>query len=91
MRNNFMEKAMSQQIKDLTLLLLWLTSWEEDSFGDEIRQSWKGYDFGVLNKLRGEGLIDSSYKAKSVYLIEKVIKAAKKLEKKYLSKNEKSS
>ncbi len=81
-----MEKEINQQIKELTLLLLWLTSWEEDSFNNKIRRSWKGYDFDVLNKLSEEGLIDGSYKAKSAYLTEKGIKEAKRLEKKHLLK-----
>ncbi len=34
---------------------LWLTSWEEDSFGNKIRRSWKGYNFDILDKLREEG------------------------------------
>ena len=49
-----------------------------------IYHSWKGYDFDVLNELRDEGLISGSYNAKSVYLTEKGVKKAKKLEEKYL-------
>jgi len=40
-----------KQIEELTLLLLYLTSWEET--GDVIEatlRSWKGYPFEVLNK-----------------------------------------
>jgi len=45
----------------------------------------KRYDFDILNILREEKLINGSYKAKSVFLTEKGIKEAKKLEKKHLT------
>lgn len=49
---------MEEQIKELTLLLLYLTSWKEkDPFGDEYMRAWKGYDFDILNKLQDEKLI----------------------------------
>jgi hypothetical protein len=58
------------------LLLLYLTCWKEK----EVQRSWKGYDFDVLNKLEEGGLIAQSKAAKSVYLTEEGIKAAKELE-----------
>ncbi|MCD6528213.1 transposase [bacterium] len=85
---------MRKQIKELTLLLLWLTSWDESKQDKQLNglgpiyRSWKGYDFDILNELKEEKLISGSHKAKSVYLTEKGIKEAKKLEKKYLSKRE---
>lgn len=57
-----------EQIARLTLLLLYLTSWEEKNFEDPAHRAWKGYDFDVLNKLEEEGLISQSKTAKSVYL-----------------------
>ena len=48
-------------VKDLTLMLMYLTSWEENlvpelhekpdrlGFRPQIRRTWKGYDFGILN------------------------------------------
>ena len=45
--------TLREQIKDLTLMLLYL-----NSFGDEGHQrSRKGYDFDDLNKLAEEGYI----------------------------------
>lgn len=53
-------------IKDITLMLMYLTSWEEslvpgirkkpDRTGDypKARICWKGYDFGILNELTDE-------------------------------------
>ena len=87
-----MSKEIRRQIKELTLLLLWLTSWDESKTNKQLNglgpiyRSWKNYDFDILDELKKENLISGSYKAKSVYLTEKGIKEAKKLEKKYLSK-----
>jgi len=76
---------MEEKIKELTLLLLYLTSWtEKDPFGDEINRAWKGYDFDILNSLEKEKLIGgSTYKAKSTYLTDRGIDKAKDLMKKY--------
>jgi hypothetical protein len=35
----------------LTLLLIYLTSWDEKELVNDIRRAWKGYDFDTLNKL----------------------------------------
>ena len=76
---------MEEKIKELTLLLLYLTSWKEkDVFGEECRRTWKGYDFDILNCLEEENLIGgSTLKAKSTYLTENGIDKAKKLMSKY--------
>lgn len=68
-----------QKVKDLTLMLLYLTSWEEKEFDAQYHRSWKGYDFGILNELTDEGLIYGSRKSKSVYLDETGIQRAKAL------------
>lgn len=76
---------MEEQIKELTLLLLYLTSWKEkDPFGDEYMRAWKGYDFDVLNELQDEHFIGgSTYKAKSTYLTESGVAKDKELMEKY--------
>ena len=75
---------MDEQIRELTLLLLYLTSWTEKEYGDETQRAWKGYDFGVLDSLRDEKLIGgNSYKSKSTYLTESGINKAKELIRKY--------
>jgi hypothetical protein len=53
-------------IEDLTLALVFLTSWTERN--DDMPRSWKGYDFEVLNALAERGLIEDSRRAKSAYL-----------------------
>jgi len=63
-------------IKDLTLILMYLTSWEErlvpgirkrpDCTGiyPKARFCWKGYDFDVLNVLTDEGLVNAGDRGK---------------------------
>ena len=76
---------MDEKIKELTLLLLYLNSWEEKVIpGVKVNRSWKTFRFEVLDELAGEGLISSSKKAKSVQISEKGMEAAKELKKKYL-------
>lgn len=74
---------MEQKIKELTLLLLYLTSWKENELPGEMRRSWKGYPFDVLDELLDEDFIRGSTRAKSVYLTESGIKKAKGLAEKY--------
>lgn len=75
---------MEEKIKELTLLLLYLTSWKENDLPADMRRSWKGYPFEVLDELTDEDYIRGSIKSKSVYLTESGIKEAKELMKKYL-------
>lgn len=75
---------MEEQIKELTLLLLYLNSWIEKEPYGEFHRAWKGYDFDTLNALEDEHLIGgSTHKAKSTYLTEEGLKKAKELMKKY--------
>lgn len=75
---------MKKQIKELTLLLLYLTSWtEKEPFGD-YQRAWKGYDFDILNELGNENMIGkSSHKSKSISITKEGIEKAKELMKKY--------
>ena len=67
--------TLREQIKDLTLMLLYL-----NSFGDEgYQRSWKGYDFDDLNKLAEEGYISEGRRAKSVVLYDGGVEKAKAL------------
>lgn len=87
---------MEKSIEELTLLLMYLTSWEEDGYvADEndmpkeakIKTCWKGYSFDVINKLMDEKyLYFSKYKNKSVSLTSKGEELAKKLIDKYIIK-----
>jgi hypothetical protein len=71
---------MSEAIEDLTLLLIYLTSWREKvGEGILVSRAWKGYDFDVLNKLNEKGYITGSHRAKSVYLTDEGVEKAEKL------------
>jgi hypothetical protein len=75
----------AETIKDLTLMLLYLTSWK-DMVGSSKKdkaaiplQSWKGYDFAALDALKAEELIFGTDKEKAVYFTDEVIARAKEL------------
>ena len=67
------------QIRDLTLILLYLNSWLERDALQPYRRSWKGYDFDDLNRLVGEGFISEGRRAKSVVLYDEGIEKARDL------------
>lgn len=71
----------SQLMSDLALALIYLTAWKEK--GDEVFRAWKGYDFGILDELKEQGLVDFSYKAKSLYLSLEGEEKAKQLVEKF--------
>lgn len=85
---------MEKNIEELTLLLMYLTSWEEDGYvadengipkASKIKTCWKGYSFDVINKLMNENfLYFSQYKNKSVSLTQEGEELAKKLVDKYI-------
>ncbi len=79
---------MEEKIKELTLLLLYLTSWKEGGLPQEMSRSWKGYPFDILNELTDEDLIRGSIRSKSVYLTRDGIKEAEELMKKYFVETE---
>ena len=63
------------------MILLYLT-WVKDRYGNVY--SWKGYDFGALNRLSVKELIlQRSYKAKSVVIPEGSVPKIKRLLEKY--------
>ena len=72
-------KESQKAVKELMLMLLYLCSWEENEVGLPYRQSWKGYDFDVLNELSEEELIYDSRRSKSVSFSEQGIEKAKSL------------
>ena len=74
--------ANDQTIKELTLMLLYLTSWTEKAPYD-YQRSWKGYDFDILNELADDELISDSKRAKSVVIYEDGVIRAKELLIKY--------
>ena len=71
-------------IEELTLLLLDLTSWREDSMGTTVRRAWKGYPFETLDALDAKGFLTQGRRAKSVYLTDAGVTRAAELRQKYL-------
>ena len=72
-------------VEELTLLLLYLTAWEEEVLtGKKALRSWKGYLFSILDELEEKDLIRGGKRAKSVYLTPEGEKTARELIKKYL-------
>lgn len=91
------EECRHAQIMELTLLLMYLTSWEEGPQGlrgakklppEEYarfvsRCCWKGYDFDVLNELTELGLVQADGKSKMAVMLDAGTKKAKELMEKY--------
>ncbi|MFW6222723.1 MAG: DUF6429 family protein [Bacteroidota bacterium] len=64
---------MKEQLKEMTLLMMYLQSWNEDLGDFSVKRAWKGYDFNILNELDAQGLIADSNKAKSATIRKELI------------------
>jgi len=73
-------------VEELTLLLLYLTSWEEELAPGlpKVRRSWKTFRFEVLDALAQQGYLTTTPRAKSVGITEEGREKARLLRKKYL-------
>nr|WP_245747538.1 DUF6429 family protein [Anaerobacillus alkalidiazotrophicus] len=58
------------------MLLLYLTSWKERDIPENIRRSWKGYPFEILDELSDQDFISGGTRSKSVYLTAEGIQEA---------------
>lgn len=85
---------MPEQIQELTLLLMYLTSWQERrTIGlrrkphktDDmlLRRCWKGYDFSVLERLEAQRLICGEGGKKPIVFTDEGERLAIELMKKY--------
>lgn len=84
---NSAEQSTEQTVKELTLMLLYLASWQDRPArmrpeADGII-SWKGYRFEILNALEDEGYIYGERRSKLVTLDDNGILKAKELLAKY--------
>ncbi len=84
------EKSAEQAIEELTLMLLYLSRFVDRDTpsldGKTMYHSWKGYDFGILNKLNEKDFIrqgNCPSRSKSVYITDEGIQRAKNLMKEY--------
>lgn len=74
----------TQFLKDLNMLVLYLSGWEEESQyhpGEVVFRAWRGYLFEVLNALEKEGLIYQHHGMSTVILTGKGIARAKAIRK----------
>lgn len=82
-----MNQEQTEQLKrDLTLMLIALTGWEEEKRGTEGKlqtRAWKGYNFEVLDDLQSKGLIYQVPGGKSLILKDRGIEKAMELIDKY--------
>ncbi len=80
-------------IRELTLVLISITGWEEDernSPGKKVFRAFKGYRFEALDELQKQDLIHQIPGGKSLLLYEKGKQKALELTKKYIPGNEDS-
>lgn len=78
---------MEERIKELSLLLLYLSGWEEEvrnQPGKKLYKSWTGYLFDVLNSLEEEQMIKQTYNSRALQVLPKGIEKAQELKTKYL-------
>lgn len=79
------DQKLQETITELTLLLISLTAWREKILGDDITQSWKRYDFHVLDELKEKGYISGSKGSKLVTLTDEGMRKVEELKKRYLN------
>jgi len=77
-----------QAVEELALLLLYLTSWEEELIrgAPTVRRAWKNMSFEVLDCLAEQGYLETKKRAKSIYITEQGLRKAQELQKKYLGR-----
>ena len=78
-------QKMDERLKEINLLLIYLSGWQEDSPkvpGKKVFRAWKGYLFRVLNELERDRLIRQF--RNSLILTEEGLKKAERLKEKYL-------
>jgi hypothetical protein len=78
-------EAAAERLEELTLLCLYLGSWEEPAIGGTVHRAWKGFRFEVLDALEARGLIAQTRRAKSLYLTEEGLRCAQELGKRLAS------
>ena len=85
---------MPEQIQELTLLLMYLTSWQErrtiglrrkphKTDDTLLRRCWKGYDFSILERLEEQNLICGEGGKKPIVFTAEGERLAVELMKKY--------
>jgi hypothetical protein len=78
-------------IRELTLVLISLTGWEEDKRnapGEKVFRAWKGYKFEHLDELQEQRLIYQIPGGKSLLLTDEGKQEVEQLKRKYFGKKE---
>jgi hypothetical protein len=73
--------------QELTLLLIYLTGWEEDkknSPGEKVYRAWKGYKFEILDAIQNQRWIYQIPGGKSLIVTNEGKQKAEELRQKYL-------
>jgi len=80
------EYMRDRAVAELTLLLLYLASWEEEPFcgAPAVHRAWKTHRFEILDALVEEGLLTSAHRSKSVDFTADGLFKARVLRQKYL-------
>lgn len=74
------KKSRKQAIEELSLMLIYLTRFQDNNeYCRYLENSWKGYDFDVLDALENKELLFQPKKSKCVYLSEEGKETARKL------------
>ncbi len=79
---------MEEKLRELNLLLLYMSGWEEDSRnnpGEKVFCTWNGYSFKTLRQLHDEKMIVQIKDKKLVIVTELGKQQAEKLKTQYLS------
>ena len=75
-------------LQELTLLMIYLTGWEEDKRnskkGEKCFRAWKGYKFEILDEIQKQKLIYQIPGGKSLLLTDEGKQKALELKEKYL-------
>jgi len=77
---------MDERFKELNLLVLYLSGWEEDSRknpGKKIYRSWKGFLFETLNEFEEKEFITQHRNSKSVVFTEAGKRRAEEIKRKF--------
>ena len=79
---------LEQVVEELTLLLLYLTSWEEELVpgAPRVYRTWKNHRFEALDALVEKGYLDTTHRAKSVRITADGLARALELQRKYVER-----
>jgi hypothetical protein len=76
-----------EKVRDLSLMLIYLTGWEENKRngqpGEKVFRAWKGYSFDILNELETMKMLRQFPNTQSIILTEEGKGKAAEIKRKY--------